>query len=177
MSTLQNPFVIQCSICKQIIGDSFALLDFKNKKLVLHSISSYTSISKTKEESTSGTDNGCTFLKIYCSCNAEVGKKYITTNEGNKSFLGKFCIEINKIIVYRLGTSVNDKIPTLSEFSEEILKLQRFCSYIYDRVESLDLKIEKSKSKENVKLKSKISRVDNKRKSRIRIASDESLID
>lgn len=147
MSTPQNPFVIQCSYCKQVVADSFSLLDFRANKLVLHSVSSYTSLSKTKIAG--GTDGRCIFYNVLCNCGAEIGKKYIATDEEAQVFLGKYCLEGDKVIVYRLGVAVDNKIPTLSEFVEEVLKLQRFCSYIYQRVEELDLRIAKNGQPKN----------------------------
>ncbi|KAM0679146.1 hypothetical protein BDAP_000010 [Binucleata daphniae] len=131
---LQNPFVIQCSKCDAILGDSFALLDFKHNFLILHTVSQNASKDVTKNVSKKSFDVDCTYTHIICKCKQNVGKYYYTVNKECNGFVDKFCLNRAFLKSYTLG-NVQDKTMNLVDLCEEVEKLQRFCVYLHKKID------------------------------------------
>ncbi|EPR78744.1 hypothetical protein SLOPH_1859 [Spraguea lophii 42_110] len=132
--SLHNPFVIQCESCKLIIGESFALIDYRNNKLILEYVSS--NISEI-------TNN-----KIKCKCGKIVGnvETIIQSDENkNNSKISKsiteiteqgkklYYIEKNNVTTFVLGYT-DTNLMGISELSEEVYKLQKFCTMLYEKI-------------------------------------------
>ncbi|TBT97346.1 kinetochore protein Mis18 [Hamiltosporidium tvaerminnensis] len=131
----QNPFVIQCKSCKTILGDSFTLLNYKNNTLIFSTLATTTNILPTNIVSNNTLDKDCTYNIIQCSlCNSFIGKKYIVVNFIYKEYLNRYCIEKDKIYSYQLGCEKPIDEIGVSELSEEISKLQKFCVYLFKKI-------------------------------------------
>lgn len=133
---LQNPFVIQCRACSTVLADSFALKNYRNNALVVSAVSSSAIEDQKKVLSKDAADADCWFYPIRCRCSAVVGKKYITVNAACNGHAGMYCIDQQHVYTYALGTTAVRTDLTLSEVAEEIDKLQRFCVYLYRRIEN-----------------------------------------
>ncbi|KAF7682603.1 Kinetochore protein mis18 [Astathelohania contejeani] len=131
---LLAPFVIQCTECNQVLADSFSLLNFRNNTLIMGAVSSHCRISKTKHKGKDVIDTDCTFNMLSCSCGHSVGRRYITVNLALSDYVGRYCIERSSVKSYALGASSETEGLGLVEVCDEILKLQRFCVYLYNKM-------------------------------------------
>lgn len=131
----QNPFIIFCKHCRHILADSFSLLDYKNDYLLFSSISSSTKLKSKKITSDQLNDKDCTFVEIECSCGSVCGRKYITVTKKWAGFVERFCFAKESVGSYMLGMGHEAREVSLSEVSEEVEKLKRFCVYLHKRIE------------------------------------------
>jgi hypothetical protein len=135
---LRNPFVMQCKACNTVVGDSFSLKDFKHGMLVLSTVSSTTIVEDKKILSDGAFDSNCWFCTIKCRCQKAIGRKYVTVNVACGGFAGTYCIDQDSVYTYALGTASTPREFTLAEAADEIERLQRFCVYLYKRIEGRD---------------------------------------
>lgn len=132
---LQNPFVIQCDQCSAILGDSFALLNFKHNFLILNNVSDAVIIDKNKKMSNNGFDSDCTHCELVCKCKQIIGKFYYTVNKECGSFVDKYCLNRAACKSYTLGNVEGGKEIGLTDLCDEVEKLQRFCVYLHKKLE------------------------------------------
>lgn len=134
---LRNPIVFQCTECGIIVADSFSLIERLTNSLVFTHISN-AKIEDKKEVSAEEEDNMCTYTKILCLCGKHIGKKYITVSSAMSRCLGNYAILVNSVRGYQLGNENKEKgeIPfmTHTDISNEIEKLQKFCTYLYNKM-------------------------------------------
>ncbi|ELQ75503.1 hypothetical protein THOM_1543 [Trachipleistophora hominis] len=117
---LQYPFILQCAHCKTIIADSFSLIDYVQNTLTLTKVSSFV---KFKEKEC---PNERPYAFILCECDTVVGKKYRDESV--------YLLDDTQLISYVLGNG-NSKRYSINEVVEELGKLQKFCLYLYNRLD------------------------------------------
>ncbi|KAI5189534.1 hypothetical protein NECID01_0557 [Nematocida sp. AWRm77] len=134
---LKNPIAFQCVECNTIITDSFFLLERINDTLVFTDAPNTTTdkeISHSSEEE----DSLCTYHVVKCLCKTSIGKKYVTVSRKMSSCLGNFSLNIGSIRGYQLGSTNTQHdttgFMTNSEINAEIVRLQRFCTYLYGKI-------------------------------------------
>lgn len=136
MEELKNPIVFQCKACNYIVGDSFFLVARVDPYFVFEAMPGVTEGS-AMQCSGKGMDANCMYFDLLCVCKAKVGRKYQTVTEEMSQCVGKYCIVDASVTGYQLGEGTAKDFPmNAAEMAAEILRLQKFCSYLYSHVKS-----------------------------------------
>lgn len=133
---LKNPITFQCTECNTIVSDSFFLLERINDTLVFTEAPN-TTTDKEISHSSEDEDSLCTYHLVKCLCKTVIGKKYVTVSRQMSSCLGNYSISISCIRGYQLGsanTQPEATFMTNTEINAEIVRLQRFCTYLYGKI-------------------------------------------
>ena len=133
---LKNPITFQCTECNTIVSDSFFLLERINDTLVFTEAPN-TTTDKEISHSSEDEDSLCTYHLVKCLCKTVIGKKYVTVSRQMSSCLGNYSISISCIRGYQLGsanTQPETTFMTNTEINAEIVRLQRFCTYLYGKI-------------------------------------------
>ncbi|EIJ87458.1 hypothetical protein NEPAR06_0045 [Nematocida parisii] len=141
MEEQKNPITFQCISCNTIITDSFFLMERVEDNLLFTAAPNTiidNSIISTAE--TDSDETYCSYSIIRCICNKEIGRKYVTVNDSLTNCLNNYLIQIKNIRGYQLGMKAQTKeavIMTNSEINTEIIKLQRFCTFLYNKIKEI----------------------------------------
>ncbi|KAI5159936.1 hypothetical protein NEAUS03_0723 [Nematocida ausubeli] len=138
MEEQKNPIVFQCVSCNTIISDSFFLLERVEESLLFTEVPNTIIDSSVTSIEIEGVS--CSYSSIRCICNKEIGRKYITVNESLNNCLNNYLIKIKEIRGYQLGVKKQQKdanIMTNKEINTEIIKLQRFCTFLYGKLKEI----------------------------------------
>ncbi|KAI5185385.1 hypothetical protein NEHOM01_0800 [Nematocida homosporus] len=133
---LKNPIAFQCIECSTILTDSFFLTERMNDFLIFTKAPNV----KVEEEvlqSTNESDSLCSYHLISCLCGKSLGRKYLTVSTSMSSCLGSYAIQIKDIRGYQLGVSspgTEQSFMTNAEINSEIIRLQKFCTYLYGKI-------------------------------------------
>lgn len=133
---LKNPIVFQCIECYTVVTDSFYLMERMEDTLIFSSAPNTTEdleINHSAEEEGSF----CTYNKVLCVCGEVIGKKYVTVSRKMSSCLGNYSLDIRCVRGYQLGVHAQPKeiiCMTNTEINTEIVRLQRFCTYLYSQI-------------------------------------------
>lgn len=109
---LQYPFILQCKHCKTVIADSFALTNYNHGTLTLTHVSPFT---RTRMSASS--------TLVLCECDAVIGRQVE----------GMYMLDGKEMVSYVLGNGSADALG-MDDIVEEIGKLQKFCVYLYNRI-------------------------------------------
>ncbi|OAG32004.1 hypothetical protein NEDG_00479 [Nematocida displodere] len=133
---LKNPIAFQCTGCNTIVTDSFFLIERMNDSLIFTHAPN-TLIGEEISHSVDEEDSLCTYHTVACLCKKPIGKKYVTVSQKMSSCLGNFAIATKALRGYQLGTTEEPAGPefmTNTEINAEIVRLQRFCTYLYGKI-------------------------------------------
>ncbi|KAI5181684.1 hypothetical protein NEOKW01_1852 [Nematocida sp. AWRm80] len=143
----KNPIVFQCKECFMVLTDTFFLLERINDTLVF-SCAPNTNLSTQVITSTEETDAMCTYSKVSCRCGVAIGRKYHTVSQKLSRCLDKYVIATERIRGYQLGTPAEPIDPIImnnTEISTEIIRLQKFCTYLYGKIKEQENRIQSYK--------------------------------
>jgi kinetochore protein Mis18 len=99
------PLVFQCIGCRTIVGDSFSVVNI-DASTQLVTLAAAENVQRNKGICTSkeGPDVGSTFYRFSCkSCNASLGRYYLTTSKDLDLLREHFSFEVNAVSSYQLG--------------------------------------------------------------------------
>ncbi|KAI5170876.1 hypothetical protein NEFER03_0335 [Nematocida sp. LUAm3] len=135
MGELKNPITFQCVECGVIVTDSFFLIE-RVKNFLLFTDAPNTQVNEEIHRPKEKEESLCSYHKVFCACGKEIGRRYASVNTDMPNYLGKFLIPVENIRGHQLGVSKQDEnsIATHTEMWAEILRLQKFCTYLYGKI-------------------------------------------
>lgn len=140
MDELRNPITFQCTACNMIVTDSFFLLERVEDSLLFSTAPNTSLDKKVVRTDSTGLSTSCSYYPVQCLCGKEIGRKYITVDKQLTNCLNKYLIKIESIRGYQLGNRIQQTesaVMTNSEINTEIVKLQRFCTFLYSKIKEI----------------------------------------
>ena len=161
---IRGPLVFSCSKCKTIVGDSYSFLT-SSEEMGTITLTAASNIQRSADVYTSkaGGDVGSTYFSFTClSCQAQLGRYYLTTSRDLDELREKFTFTCDGTSSYELGKSQHGKMPEpvplpdaqegagasaaatsadLTELSNEVLKIQHVFFGMITRLEAVEQRL------------------------------------
>jgi len=128
--TLQNPFVLQCKKCNQVLTDSFTLQTI----VYGHFVHTFSALSPPAEP-VPGADEfvDCLVSPLVCACGCAVGKMINSANEDWNGCAGMFAFDKNEVAMYTLGQATPQE-TSIFQLVEDVEKLKSIVAKMYKKV-------------------------------------------
>jgi hypothetical protein len=134
-NTLQprSSCVFYCKNCRTIVGDSLSYAtDYEDRLIGLTSVTNVSITGTEPQISREGFDQGSTFFLFICNqCQCKLGKQYKTTNSAMDDFRNLWCLMVDWVGCYVLGSCIPDTnpleaeiLPTCKSLGDEIAQIQ-----------------------------------------------------
>lgn len=151
---ITGPVVFQCETCRCILGDSMTFIS-ANDVLETITLSNVQNVKQLDETNTSKKEHdfGSTFHELLClSCQASLGKVYLTTARHLDSIRDLFTLDTKSITSYQVGGLLNpDHKRTLpssnadSYCHEDMIKVQNIVLLLDERLGKIEQRENKRK--------------------------------
>ncbi|KAJ2074771.1 hypothetical protein GGI09_002138 [Coemansia sp. S100] len=150
---INGPVVLSCTKCRTIVGDTFAYVASLPERnyIALQSVPESVVCGKSKKMATERGEENSVYFELTCGeCQAQIGRRYLTTVEDMDSIRNCFALDMDKVITYELGKCLNKQsevLPPPPEFYasaamyEEMTKLRNNLAALAAHVQKLELTI------------------------------------
>lgn len=132
-SQSRSSCVFYCKNCRTIVGDSLSYAtDYEDRLIGLTSVTNVSITGTEPQISREGFDQGSTFFLFICNqCQCKLGKQYKTTNSAMDDFRNMWCLMVDWVGCYVLGSCIPDTnpleaevLPTCKSLGDEIAQIQ-----------------------------------------------------
>lgn len=101
-----NPAVLQCSNCLNIVGDTLSAVDSNDDTdcITLHSVTDAVDIDTKLLTLKKGSRKGNTYQRLACyHCSSILGRKYHAQSQSKRKISSRYALKLDQLKLYRLG--------------------------------------------------------------------------
>ena len=148
--SIGGPLVLQCSKCRNIVGDTLSLITSEAATGTI-TLASSSGVRVEGDDIRSDSGNGCTFLPVACvNCRSPLGRVYQQTTGTLDALKNAFCFDCDKLSSYQLGSGsrvgltqqptreAGDLRAEVDGLTQEMLRVQQMLLLYHDRISALE---------------------------------------
>ncbi|XP_052014657.1 protein Mis18-alpha [Apodemus sylvaticus] len=152
VAAAENPLVFLCMGCRRPVGDSLTWVASQEDTscILLRSVSSNVSVDKEQKLSKCREEEGCILEMLNCaSCSLSLGYVYRCTPKSLDYKRDLFCLSVEAIESYALGSSQKQIVPEDKELFnlESRVEIEKSIKQIEDVLTALQVKLWEVESK------------------------------